>query len=95
MAVCVKMLGRTMSVWEMSLLRSLFALLVLSPILFRAGLSVWKTQHFASHVLRSALGMCAVLTFFYAVTNLDIGLVSGLAFTRVLFVIVLAILILG
>ena len=95
MAVCVKMLGRTMSVWEMSVLRSLVALLILSPVLFRPGSSVWKTHHFNSHLLRSALGMCAVLTFFYSVTNLDIALVSGLAFTRVLFVIVLAVLLLG
>ena len=94
-AVCVKSLGRTMSVWEMSVLRSLVAVLILSPILLRAGLSVWKTQHLGSHVLRSTLGMCAMVLFFYSITHLDLALVSGLAFTRVLFVIVLAMLVLG
>ena len=95
MAVCVKLLGRTMSVWEIAVLRSLFALVVLSPILFRPGPSVWKTHHFGTHVFRGALGMCAMVTFFYAVTHLDIALVSGLGFTRVLFIIVLAVLFLG
>ena len=95
MAVCVKLLGRTMSVWEIAVLRSLVALVILSPILFRPGPSVWQTRHFGTHVLRGVLGMCAMVTFFYAVTHLNIALVSGLGFTRVLFVIVLAVLFLG
>ena len=56
---------------------------------------MWKTQHLGFHVLRSALGMCAMVMFFYSVIHLDLALVSGLAFTRVLFVIVLATLLLG
>lgn len=95
MAVCIKILGRTLSVWEISVVRSLFAVLILSPILLRTGLSIWKTRHFGFHMVRSLLGMCAMVLFFYAVSHLDIALVSGLGFTRVLFVIVLAMLFLG
>ena len=70
MAVCVKMLGRTMSVWEMSVLRSLVALVVLSPILFRPGANVWKTRHFGTHVLRSALGgLSSVLALLRSLTS--------------------------
>ena len=95
MAVFVKILGRTMSVWELAVLRSGFAIIVLSPALIRLGPSILATQRPGAHFVRSALGLGAMVTFFYAVTHLDLALVSALGFTRLLFVILLALLFLG
>lgn len=95
MAVCVKFAGRTIPVWELLVLRTVFALMFLAPVCYRAGATVLKTRHCRVHLIRSALGVCGATSFFLAVTHLDLVLVTTLSFTRALFVIVLALLFLG
>lgn len=95
MAVCIKLVGQTMQVWEMVALRSAIALAVLSPALWRAGPGVLRSAYPGAHLLRSALGLGGIVSFFFAVTHLELALATTLGFTRTLFVIVLALLFLG
>ncbi|MGI9335893.1 MAG: DMT family transporter, partial [Gammaproteobacteria bacterium] len=95
MAVCIKLLGGAMSVWELVLLRSALALVLLTPAFVRAGPRVFMTRRLGTHFVRSCAGMGALVSFFLALTHLDLALATALGFTRALFVIVLAVLLLG
>ena len=95
MAVSVKFLSQSVSVWEVLVLRAVFALLVLSPALFKAGPIVFKTNRPWVHVARSAFGMGGMVAMYFALKHLDLALVTTLAFARVLFMIVCAVLFLG
>ena len=95
MAVCIKAAGANINVWVLVFLRSLIALVILSPAIIRAGPRVMHTKHPRTHLLRSCLGMGGMICFFMAITHLDLTLATTLGFTRVLFIILLALLFLG
>lgn len=95
MAVCLKIAGTTLSVWQVLVLRAVFALVVLSPAIVGARANLLVTRRPRTHLLRNVLGMGGVICFYYALAHLDIALVTTLSFTRTLFVIVLAVLFLG
>ena len=95
MSVSVKFLSQTISVWEVLVLRAAFALLVLSPALVRAGPRVFRTERPWVHVARSGFGLAGMFAMYYALKHLDLALVTTLAFARVLFMIVCAVLFLG
>lgn len=95
MGVCIKLLDGAMPVWELVLLRSIMALILLAPAFYRAGPQVFVTRRAGTHFIRSCAGMGALVSFFLAVTHLELALATTLGFTRTLFVIVLAVLVLG
>lgn len=95
MAVSVKYLSQSMSVWQVLFLRGVFALAILSPALYRAGPRVFKTDRPWVHIIRSGFGMAGMVCFFFALKHLDLALVTTLAFARVLFMIICAVLFLG
>jgi len=95
MAVCIKWVGRDLGVWEIVALRTVVALLVLAPITVRTGPHALTTRRPSVHILRACLGMGGLVSFFLALTHLDLALVITLGFTRVLFLIVLAVVFLG
>lgn len=95
MTISIRQVGTTMSVWQMLVLRSLFAFFYILPLIYRNGLHVISTQHPKLHLLRGTIGFCGVLSLFVAVTHLNLALVTTLGFTRILFVIILAAFFLG
>lgn len=95
MAVALKVIGRTMSVWEVLVLRTAFALLFVLPVAVRAGPVILRTRRPGLHLVRSLFGMGGLVCFFFAVRHLDLALATTLGFTRVLFMLVLAVLLLG
>ncbi|MCB1745219.1 MAG: DMT family transporter [Gammaproteobacteria bacterium] len=94
MGVCVKSVDR-LSVWELVALRSLVGLMFMAPALYRAGRMVFVTQRFHAHLLRSGLGMAGMVCFFLTITHVELTLATALGFSRVLFVTILAVLLLG
>jgi len=90
MAVAIKITGQTMTPWQIVLLRSLMALVIISPMLARQGFDKVRTQRPRLHFLRVVLGFCGITTLVFAITHLELALVTTLGFTRTLFVIVLA-----
>ncbi|MFT5176032.1 MAG: drug/metabolite transporter (DMT)-like permease [Gammaproteobacteria bacterium] len=95
MTVMIKLLGRSMSVWEVLVLRAAFALVILSPALIRAGPRVFHTQRPWLHLSRSSFGFVGIVALFFALQHLDLALVTTLGFARILFMIVCAVLFLG
>lgn len=95
MAVSIKVLGKTMSPWQIVMLRSLFALAIITPALARQGFGKVLTRRPGMHLLRATVGFCGFTSMIFAVTHLDLALFTTLGFTRILFVILLAILFLG
>ena len=95
MTVCLKLLSKTMPVWEMVVLRAAFSILVISPALVRTGPTVLRTRRLKTHLFRSLLGMGGLVGMYIALAHLDLALVTTLGFTRTLFVIILAVLFLG
>ncbi len=95
MAVCVKAAGRTLPVFELIVLRTVFAVLFLTPLCYRVGRGVLVTRHWKPHIVRSVLGIGGAASFYFAVAHLELALVTTLGFTRTLFIIVLALIFLG
>lgn len=95
MAVTIKVLGKTMSPWQIVLLRSAFALALMMPALARQGFGKVLTKRPAMHALRAVTGFCGFTSMVFAVTHLNLALFTTLGFTRILFVILLALLFLG
>lgn len=95
MAVCIKLAGQTLPVFELVVLRALFALLVISPAIWKAPRGYFATSRPGAHLLRCIFGMCGVVTMMLALTHLDLALATTLGFTRTLFMIILAVLFLN
>lgn len=95
MAVTIKVLGKTMSPWQIVMLRSLFALAIIMPALARQGFDKVRTRRPGMHLVRAMTGFCGFTSMVFAATHLDLALFTTMGFTRILFVILLAILFLG
>ena len=95
MALCLKGAGQTLPVWEVIALRTVFAVMMLSPLFYRTGPRVLYTRHWRAHVVRSLLGLGGLTSLYFAVTHLDLALATALSFARNLFVIVLAVIFIG
>lgn len=95
MAASIKLAGQTMDVWQILVLRSAFAMVVVLPLLAREGFDKVRTRRPGTHLIRSLLGFGGITALVIALQHLDLALVTTLGFTRTLFVIVLAVLLLG
>lgn len=95
MNVSLKVLGERMSVWELLFLRSVFAFLVIAPMMARHGFTHVRTRKIGGHLWRAALGFGGIFFLTLALAKLPLAMVTTLGFTRTLFMIVLAALFLG
>lgn len=95
MMLCIKVLGREMSSWQIIFLRNLFAMALIVPIVVRQGAGVLSTRRPRMHVLRSVLGMGGVTSLILAITHIELTLATALGFTRILFITLLAMALLG
>lgn len=53
--------------------RNLFGLAILTPLLIRSGKEILHTDNFKLHLARSAFGMGAMYSFFYALAHIPLG----------------------
>jgi drug/metabolite transporter (DMT)-like permease len=81
--------------FEIAFFRSLFALIVVLPWFVRHGLAPLRTRHIGLHGLRAILNVCAMLSFFYALSIAPLSEVTALGFTAPIFATLLAALLLG
>lgn len=95
MAVLVKILGRRLSPFEVQFFRSLVGLIVLLPLFWRAPLAPFRTPVLHLHVLRGFLGAAANAFLFWSITHLMLADAMALQFSRPLWTIPLAMLVLG
>ncbi len=92
----IKHMGTTLDSFQMVFFRGLFGTLFLWPIVWRAGgWDVLRTNRMNFHLARGLTGSLALMTIFYALTHLPLADVTGISFSRSLWVIVLAVLFLN
>lgn len=95
MQAAVRYAGQDLHPFEVAFFRNLFGLLVLLPLLVRAGPSVLRTARLPLHAARGTLQTGGMMMFFTALTLAPLAQNVALSFTAPLFATVLAILVLG
>lgn len=92
----IKYMGHSLDSFQMVFFRGLFGTLFLLPIVWRAGgMDVLRSERMNFHLARGLTGSLALMTIFYALTHMPLADVTGISFSRSLWVIVLAVLFLN
>lgn len=76
-------------------IRMVFGVLMLAPWVWRAGIGSLKTERFATHFWRGLIGYLGLVTFILAATQMPLADVTAISFTRPLWAILIAALLLG
>jgi drug/metabolite transporter (DMT)-like permease len=85
-----------LNVFQLMLIRSSIGLLLLSPLVWRAGgLAAVKTQRLPQHIARNTIHFGAQLGWFFALTLIPIGQVVAIEFTMPIWTAILAAMFLG
>jgi len=85
-----------LNVFQLMLIRSSIGLLLLAPLIWRAGgLTAVKTQRLPQHVARNTIHFGAQLGWFFALTLIPIGQLVAIEFTMPIWTAILAALFLG
>jgi drug/metabolite transporter (DMT)-like permease len=85
-----------LNVFQLMLIRSAIGLILLSPLIYRAGgLAVMKTKRLPQHLGRNTIHFGAQLGWFYALTLIPIGQVVAIEFTMPIWTAILAAMFLG
>ena len=91
MSVLVKILGENLHTFQISLFRMLVSLVVILPFLMRAeGLGI-RTRIPALQFTRGTIGSLAMILGFYAIVNMPLADAQAISFSRILFVVPLAV----
>jgi drug/metabolite transporter (DMT)-like permease len=87
---------REVNVFQLMLIRSGVGLLLLCPLIYRAGgLGIVKTQRLPQHIARNTIHFGAQLGWFFALTLIPIGQVVAIEFTMPIWAAILAAMFLG
>jgi drug/metabolite transporter (DMT)-like permease len=90
MHASIRYLSETMHPFEIAFFRNLFALVVVLPWFLRYGAAPLRTSRLGLHVVRAALNVAAMLSFFYALSLAPLSEVTALGFTAPIFATLLA-----
>jgi drug/metabolite transporter (DMT)-like permease len=95
MSAIAKLLGEDLHPFLVAFGRAFLGLLILVPFLIYNGPSQIVTSRWWLHVTRAALGTSAMLCGFYAISRLPLAEATALSFTKPLFQVLLAALLIG
>ena len=91
--VIVKAIGRTIDPTQIAFFRCFFGALTVIPFLLASsGALALRPRRFGGHVGRSVMGYLAMVFSWYSVVHLPLADATALAFSRPLFMVVLAVL---
>lgn len=85
MMAIVRYVSRELHPFEVAFFRNLFGLGFMLPWIARVGRESLATRRIGMHLMRSLLGLAAMLTFFTALSLLPLAEVTALTFTTPLF----------
>ena len=94
MFITVKTLGGRVASVQVVFFRALIGVLVALPILMRSGGRGFKTHHLKLQVGNGALGAMAMISTYFAVVHMELADATAVLFTRPLFLLLLAIMLL-
>jgi drug/metabolite transporter (DMT)-like permease len=95
MATVVKYLGNELPAMEILFFRSAIGLLFVLPLFARNPLEPFRTKRPGMHLLRGAVGAVGNACFFWTITHMLLADAMALQFSRPLFMIPLAVFLLG
>ncbi len=95
MASLVKHLGQSLPALQVLFIRSLAGLLMILPVVWRAGFGILKSKRMGMHTTRGLVGFVGNVCFFYALINLAIADTVTIQFSRPLIMVVVAAIFLG
>ncbi len=91
MTALIKVVGKSIDAIEIAFFRSAFGVAVLLPFVHRKG---WKTvlhpKRLDLQIIRGLTGSLALITVIYALTRIPLASVTGIGFSRTLWLILLA-----
>lgn len=90
-----KLLGGRIPSAEIAFFRAAIGSAAVIPFLMSRGLGAFQTQNLPYHLGRGIFGAAAIFLMVYAVVHMPIAEATVIGFTRMLFLIVLAVLFLG
>jgi drug/metabolite transporter (DMT)-like permease len=95
MMALIRVLGADLHPFEINFFRSVFSLLMLTPMILRHGFRHLRTPRLGLHALRGLISGCAQLSIFMALVMIPLAQISALSFTAPLFTTVTAVIVLG
>jgi drug/metabolite transporter (DMT)-like permease len=93
--LAIKQLGTQLPPSVIVFFRCLVGFVVVLPFIFKHGLKIYSTKRPVAHVVRLICSIVSMIAAYYAYAHMELATAVSLTFTRPLFMIVLAILILG
>ena len=94
-AAMVKELSLGMDGFEITFFRALIGFVGLFPFIAVAGKASFRTEHLGKHIWRGILGSISALCAYLGIGKLALANYTALSFTKPLFAVVLAVLIIG
>lgn len=73
MAVCIKIASSELPAAQLVFLRSVIGLLIILPIVLPRGINFIKTPIIHLHMLRGFISLCAMICFFYAISQVGLS----------------------
>ena len=95
MGALVKYLGRELHSFQIVFFRCLIAVVCMLPFIAHAGIRSLATRRPGMHALRTAMGISAMTCVFYAFSHMPFAEAMAIIFSRPLFAVTLAVLLLG
>lgn len=95
MGALAKHLGRDLNSFQIAFFRALVGFVVLLPMVLQAGISSLRTEVPHLHAFRVVAGTAAMMCGFYALTHLPLATATALTFTKPLFMMFVAMILLG
>ncbi len=91
----VRQLGGDIHPFVLVFFRNFFGLLVMVPLIARAGRNGLRSSSYRLLFLRGVTGICAMLTWFYSLAYIPLAEATALSFTSAIFAALCAIIFLG
>lgn len=95
MATLAKLLGQRLEALEVAFFRTLIGLIVILPFLLRSGAQSFRSRRPLTQLWRGIVGNLGMMCGFYALVHLPLADANAISFARSLFLIPLAMLVLG
>ena len=87
----IKFVGQRIPVFEILFIRQICVLLIISPLLLRNPIKLFKTNKLKLHVMRGIFAAIAMITGFTALVHLPLAEATAISFAQTLFTTLLAI----
>ena len=95
MAAFVKLAGQSqLNTFEITFFRVLVGFLTLAPFVAKAGFGSLRTKYIQAHCMRAVLGFVAMMCAYLGIAKLELATYTALSFTKPLFAVILAVIIL-